>query len=467
MEKLRSIPRLLFFLITTSVVMLVVLFPPVYAQSPPEETLFVTASVDNDGPYLGQQITYVFSIFQGPELDTGFGQVRYESPAFTGFWNSQKVEQKEYTSTVDSTEYNVIELRTLLFPTVVGMVAIDPGTLTVSAGTTGESKSFRSDTVSVQVRPLPAGAISGFTGAVGRFNVSAHVDAASTRTGEPIQLKVVVSGEGNIETLPVPDWPDFDGWRVVEAPATTETQVADGRVVGSRIYGMALVPERAGDLSIPEIGYHHFDPEEAEYVEAATAPISVSVAGADGLPAEPPVRDADPPAEGRETVMRPIKPVPSSLRQREEELTASPVYWAAWAIPPLMVVGALIWRRRRASLEAARAEILRRSALPDARASLARAVASGVDLSIASADVLQSYLAARVELAVGGMTRGELLRHLSEAGADVGLTQRVEDILAAGEAARYAPSPEVSSVRGNQTERTAQLLDELEEAIGS
>lgn len=467
MKKLRNIPRLLTLLTITSLVILVALFPTVYAQSPPEETLFVTASVDNDGPYLGQQITYVFSIFQDPELDTGFGQVRYESPAFSGFWNSQKVEQKEYTSTVDSTEYNVIELRTLLFPTVVGMVAIDPGTLTVSAGATGESQSFRSDTVFVQVRPLPTGAISGFTGAVGRFNVSAHVDTASTRVGEPIELEVIVSGEGNIETLPVPDWPDFDGWRVVEAPVTTETQVVDGRVVGSRTHGIALVPERSGDLSIPAIGYHHFDPEKGEYVEATTSLISVSVTRTDGLPAELPFRDAEPASEGNETVMSPIKPVPSSLRQREVELTARPMYWAAWAIPPLMVVGALIWRRRRASLEAARAEILRRSALPDARASLAQAVASEVDLSVASANALLSYLAARLELTVGGMTRGELLRHLRKAGADNDLMQRVENILAAGEAVRYAPSPDVSGGPGDQAERTAQLLGELEEAIGS
>ena len=467
MEKLRSIPRLLFFLITTSVVMLVALFPPVYAQSPPEETLFVTSSVDNDGPYLGQQITYVFTIFQGPGLDTSSIQVRYESPSFVGFWNSQNVEQKEYTSHINSTEYNVIELRTLLFPTVIGTAVIDPGALTVSAGTTGESQSFRSDTVSVQVRPLPAGAISGFTGAVGRFNVSAHVDAASTRTGEPIELEVVVSGEGNIETLPVPDWPDFDGWRVVEAPVTTETQVADGRVVGSRIYGMALVPERAGDLSIPEIGYPHFDPDSGEYVEAATAPISILVTGTDGLPEAPLAHDTDPASAGKEGVMRPIKPVPSSLRQREEELSTSPAYWAAWAIPPLMVAGALVWRRRRASLEAARTELLRRSALPDARASLARAVASGIHPSVASADALLSYLSSRLEIKARGITHGEMLRHLGKAGLDKDLTQRVENTLAAGEAARYAPSPDVTGGPGDQVERTAQLLGELEEAIGS
>ena len=149
--------------------------------------------MDNAGPYLGQQITYLFTVNQVAGATLGSGQVRYEPPGFTGFWNSQKVEQEEYTSTVNSKEYNVIELRTVLFPTVVGTAAIDPGALTLQAAATGERRSFKSDTVSVQVRPLPAGAPEGFAGAVGRFNIYANVDTTTARTGEPVQLTVVVS----------------------------------------------------------------------------------------------------------------------------------------------------------------------------------------------------------------------------------------------------------------------------------
>ena len=81
--------------------------PVVHAQSPPGELLLVEASVDNDRPFLGQQTTYVFTIYQEAGATLGSGQVRYESPGFTGFWNSQGVEQEEYTATVNSREYNV------------------------------------------------------------------------------------------------------------------------------------------------------------------------------------------------------------------------------------------------------------------------------------------------------------------------------------------------------------------------
>ena len=465
LEKLTNTPWLPALLTITSLAMLTVFSASANAQSPPAEPLFVRAAVDIERPYLSQQITYVFSIFQGPGLDTGSMQVTYESPTFAGFWNSEKVEQEEYSTTIDSREYHVIELRTLLFPTVIGSAVIEPGALTVSKGDTGEGQSIMSDAVPVHVRPLPAGAVSGFTGAVGSFNVSAHVATTSTGAGEPIDLEVIVSGVGNFDTLPEPDWPDFDGWRVVRLPVTSETQVSDRRVVGRRIYAMSLIPEKPGNLSIPEIGYHHFDPDTGEYVETTTSPIAVSVAGMDGLPAVTSNPDVDTTSDGRDTSIRPIKPVPPSLRQQERKLEKSQAYWAAWGIPPLMIAGALLWRRRRATREAARAELLRRSALPHAQAALAQAAASGIDPRAASANALLSYLSTRLELIASGMTRKQLIQHLSEAGADFNLTQRVEDILSVGEALRYGPSQEVLGGRRGQIEQTAQLLSDLEEVI--
>ena len=437
-------------------------FSPLHAQSPTSESLFVAASVDNDRPYLGQQITYVFTIYQAAIATPVSGQVRYESPAFAGFWNSQRLEREQYSSTVNSREYRVVELRTALFPTVVGSAVIGPGALTVSTGASEGRISLKSDTVSVHVQPLPGGAPADFAGAVGSFSISAQVDTTTGKTGEPVLLKVVVSGEGNIEALPDPAWPEFLGWRVVEFPVRIETKVVASQVVGSRTYSIALVPQRTGELSIPQIGYTHFDPETGEYMKAMTAPISVAVAGADGLSATP---GADPAVMGEVTEMRAIKPVPSSLRQRERTPTVSAVYWAGWGIPPMAVVGALVWRRRRAAQEEARSEILRRSALPDARAALARGLASGIDPRTVAASALLSYLSARLELPAERIARPALLRRLEDVGVSPDLRRRVEDALAIAEAARFAPSAGVSGASGGQAERAVQLLDELEEGI--
>ena len=441
--------------------------PSVHAQSPADEPLFIKATVDNDRPYFGQQVTYVARIYQSSRVTLPSGEVRYESPDFAGFWNSQLVEQGRYTETIDSEEYSVLELRTALFPTVVGTVVIDPAALTVSTGTAGSRRLLESPPVPVEVRPLPVGAPSGFTGAVGRFNITAEVDADTGQVNEPVQLTVTVSGEGNIEALPDPAWPEFTGWRVIESPADTASQLIARQVVGSRTYEIILVPERAGELTIPGIGYTHFDPGQEKYVEAATAAIVISVVSADGTAAIPPVPGAETAGEEETPLMRPMKAVPPSLRQGGTELTGSAAYWAAWGIPALAVVGALVWRRRREALEAARVESIRQNALPNARAALARAVASGVDPRVAASEAVLSYLSARLATQVGGMTREVLIRQLREAGAQPELMDRANEILAAGEAARYAPSAGGSVGAAVHAERASQLLDELEGKIGA
>ena len=435
--------------------------PAVGAQSPPAEALFIRASVDNERPYLGQQVTYSLRIFQDKAANLSSVRVRYNPPDFAGFWNSQQTRQDEYDETVGTREYRVAEVRTVLFASVVGAGSIEPAVLELSTGTPGTPGRLESGAVAVEVRPLPVPEPGGFTGGVGRFEISASADVGEEKLNEPVLLSVTISGEGNIEALPDPEWPDFAGWRVIESPVRVESQVVAGQITGSRAYEVALMPEQAGRRAIPGILYPYFDPGLGQYIELTTAPIEVSIGDAAGAPTVP----SDSGADEETPVARPIKAVPRSLRQPRSDLADSPVYWAAWVIPALVIAGAMAWRRRRASLEAARAEVLRNKALPDARAALARAVASGGDLRIAATDVLLSYLSARLETQVSGMTREALLHRLREAGVLPDLEERVADILTAGESARYTPSLAASGSTGNYADLTLQLLGELEGAL--
>ncbi len=435
--------------------------PSANAQSPPGEALFIRASVDNDRPYLGQQITYSLKIYQSREANLSSVRVTYNAPDFAGFWNSQQTRQEEYDEIVSNSNYRVVEVRTVLFASIVGAGEIQPAILEVSTGASGAPGKLESGAVAVEVLPLPVPEPAGFTGAVGSFDVASSADATEGNLNEPVTLTVRISGEGNIEALPDPDWPEFSGWRVIESPVSVESQVVAGQITGGRTYEIVLMPEQTGGLNIPEIGYPYFDPALERYVELATARIDVSIGDSTGAPAAP-----SPPAVGdaeeRAPEVRPIKAVPSSLRQPGAELVDSPVYWAAWAIPALAIAGALVWRRRRASQETARAEARRNNALPDAQAALARAVASGGDPALAASEAVLSYLSARLGIQMRGVTREALLHRLREAGISPELEERVGEVLTAGESARYTPSAAGSAVAAGQIEPVSRLLAELE-----
>ena len=464
MTSISNIRRFLTVVSIAALTMAAVAVPSVRAQSPPGEALFVRASVDNDRPYLGQQITYSLQIYQSRDANLSPVRVTYNAPDFAGFWNSQQTRQDEYDETVGTSEYRVVEVRTVLFASIVGAGQIEPAILEVSTGASGSPGQVQSDSVAVEVRPLPVPEPAGFTGAVGSFEVSASADATEGNLNEPVTLKVRISGEGNIEALPDPQWLEFVGWRVIESPVSVESQVVAGQITGSRTYEIVLMPEQAGRLNIPEIRYPYFAPSLERYVEIATAPIAVSIADAAGAPAVPSLPAIED-AEEKASAVRPIKAVPPSLRRPGTELADSPVYWAAWAIPALAIAGVLVWRRRLVSQEAARAEALRSNALPHARAALARAAASGRDPAVSASEALLSYLSARLEMPMSRVTREALFHRLREAGISPHLEEEVGEVLTAGESARYTPSPAGSAAPVDQVERISHLLGELELAL--
>ena len=436
--------------------------PPVRAQQlPSDEPLFVTASVDNDQPYISQQVTYISKIYQRSGFPRSF---HYEAPRFAGFWNVQATEQDEHSETIDSMEYRVIELRTVLFPSVVETIEIEPVVLTVAASPSEGPIVVESVPVLVEVRPTPANAPAGFTGAVGRFEVSAGVDTTTARMNESVQLTVRVEGEGNIEALPAPSWPELQGWRVVESPTVVSSEVVDGKLVGSRTYGSVLVPKTAGELTVPVISYAYYDPDLEEYVQATTSPIVVTIAAADGAPPLPPSSVGGAEDERTSLGVKRIRPVPPTLRKSGGELTDSAVYWTMWCLPLLAIAGAAVLRRRRDAWEAALADSRRRNALPIARSTLTRAVADGNDHRVAAADAVLSYVSDRFGESLTGLTREALVERLIAAGVTTELAQQIEDALASGEAARYTPESPTAGHAEDRIRHTTQLLTELDGA---
>ena len=431
-------------------------------------SMFVSASIDDDTPYLGQQITYTFKFYRRAALFPSvgrFGQPRFSPPGFSGFWNGQETDQEEYMETIGPNRYQVVELKTVLFPTVVGTLVIEPAGLRVPIDFFESPNYLESDPIVVEVLALPPGAPAGFTGAVGKFNISAEVDSTDGKVNDPVQLTVRVVGEGNIESLPNPAWPEFEDWRMFESPSSSSSRVIDGRLVGTRTYESVLVPEKAGTVTIPEISYAYYDPSIEEYAEAMTRPIVMSIAEGDGLSPLPPVPGNRAAVERAGSDVRHIKPVPSSLQETADGLTGSTVYWFVWGVPLLAIAGAVAWRRRQTSSESGIAAARKRNALPAARSALARAGESGADPRVAVADILLEYLSARLDVSVTGLTHEALDRWLQGLGVPIDLALQVEGILGAAEMAKYAP--EIGDSLGAQEhfDRAAKLLNDLEEAI--
>ncbi len=431
-------------------------------------TMFVTASVDNAAPYLGEQITYTFKFYHRSAIATAlgrFGQPRYSPPGFSGFWKGGETDQNEYMETIGSNRYQVVELTTALFPAVVGTVVIEPASLRVPIDFLEAPNYLQADPIVVEVMALPPAAPPGFTGAVGSFDVTAEVDDTNGKVNEPVQLTVTVFGEGNFETLPDPAWPDFLDWRVFQSPSESVNLTIDGRIGGSRTYRSVLVPEMAGGLTIPEISYVYYDPNAQAYVETSTQPIPMSIAPTDGMSPLPPSTDGGSAVERAGSDVRHIKPVPTALGRSAAGLTSGLVYWVAWGVPLLAIAGAVAWRQTTSRRDIAAAR--RRSALPEALNALERAADFGADPRVVVADILLDYLSTRLDTPVSGLTHVALDTWLQGLGVPIDTVLQLEGLLGAAELAKYAPEVADSVDAEERFELAGLILNQIEEALDS
>lgn len=135
--------------------------------------------------------------------------------------------------------------------------------------------------LSIQVDPLPKKP-AGFSGGVGRFNISAQINQAEVKAGSPITLRVVVGGTGNLKLIkqPVVNFPkDFDKY---DPKITDKTKLTSTGLGGNMIYDFLVVPRNQGQYTIPAVEFTYYDTDANAYKTIKTQAFNVTVAKGDG-----------------------------------------------------------------------------------------------------------------------------------------------------------------------------------------
>jgi hypothetical protein len=225
------------------------------------------------------------------------------TPQFPGFW-AENVETKETPKgeqvRVDGEAFVRFPVyRKLLFPTKAGTLTIPALTLRISLGRqslfdTGDMVERSTRPLKLEVEPLPATAAD-FSGAVGRFKVSAAALPPSLRLGEAATVRFRVEGVGNLKWVDRGPELAVEGARVFAPQVKSDLEVRADGVAGTKTWEYVVVPETSGRLQVPSLAFSYFDPAEGKVVRAETAPLSLEVDGgaaAAGGPAPGPALSA-------------------------------------------------------------------------------------------------------------------------------------------------------------------------------
>lgn len=137
-------------------------------------------------------------------------------------------------------------------------------------------KNITAPSVTVNVLPLPARP-AGFSGGVGKFSISSSLNKKTVVANDPVTLRIVVSGNGNLKLIKQPaiKFPkDFDKY----SPKTTDkTKLTGNGLEGSMIYDYLFVPRHQGEYTIPSVEFTYYDTSSNTYKTVKTQPQTIKV----------------------------------------------------------------------------------------------------------------------------------------------------------------------------------------------
>lgn len=254
------IPALSFAGGTTAPLDLEVLQPDGSAQAAGQKDVFLEATVDPANAYVGQQIVYTVRLFFATDLTSG----ALEDPQVAGIDFRRLGDEINYQAERGGRRYNVIERRYAVTPHREGHLQIP------SVAFQGESVSMAnpdaffgngtpvtaaSPAVDIDVSAAPAQASHGAWLPARALSLTldggpAHGDL---HVGEPLNLVMNLQATGlPYEALPSLSLPQLDGATVYPDKPVNGTRVEGQWLVGRRQQSFAVVPTRAGTLTIPE-----------------------------------------------------------------------------------------------------------------------------------------------------------------------------------------------------------------------
>lgn len=238
--------------------------------------------------YVGERIALGATLFVGrvPIRDLKTPVILVDSMTIDTFTHAEQGD-----SVRDGEHYLTISRRTLLTPLRPGRVEVGAsiGMNVVTSHPRGVDPLFdpfipspvkplevRAEPIEITVLPLPEqGKPGGFAGAVGRFVFSLTATPTTVDAGEPITVRMAITGSGNLDALRAPALELDDRFRTYRAEPVTSEDRADHLV-----FEQVVIPRVVGVHTLPTVRFSFFDPEVHAYQTLTRGPLVLTVRAA-------------------------------------------------------------------------------------------------------------------------------------------------------------------------------------------
>jgi hypothetical protein len=451
------------------------------------EVAFMRLSLSRKKVYVGQMLPAQLQLCLRDDVQN-FGNFQFTDQPANGFTIGNMVQSQNRRAQIGNRVYTVIPLTFALTAIKSGTLSLGPftasATLVVPSSNEqggdpffrqffnqGEQKqvSLATETLEAESLPLPAENVpADFNGAVGDYKLTMTVGPTNVAVGDPITVRVQISGNGALDTLTLPAetaWKNFKTY-----PPTSKVEFTDKLgLEGTKTFEEIVTPQNADVHELPQLSFSFFNPDDGRYhaLTQPAVPLVVRSAGVTPMPTFALNKNSAAENQTPQDIL-PIKERLGTLVQTNTPLIAQPEFLALQAVPLIAFFAAFVWRKRTDNLannprlrRQRRVTQLVQSGLNDLRKFAAEN--NSAEFFALLFRLLQEQLGERLDCPASAITENVIDEHPVLRGAPKVTLDGLRELFQFCNQARYAPvrgAGELTAVAA-QFEKTVSELQKL------
>lgn len=459
-----------------------------YASEISNDDLFVRTYLSKTKCFLGEQLTLTQKVYSRVDL-RGFQNVKF--PPYNGFWSQQEQGNQQIDlkqENVNGVMYYVADYnKVYLFPQRTGTISVEAIELDCivrrqtkrqprnifeqffgAGGYEDVAIKVKSKPVKVEVVDLPTeNKPTVFSGAVGDFGYKAEIDKNQVKANEAVNLKITVSGKGNIKLIEPLKLNLPESFEVYD-PKESESIKTQGGVSGSITYNYLIIPREKGEYTLNDLGFNFFDAEKKQYVTIPSPDINLTVLEGDPGSAQiiTPKKHG---VKESENDIRYIKTGDLGLKKNDEEFFSSTTHYLLLIFPTLLFFAGLFFVRQHIKANSDLVAVKERKAAKLAKKQLAIAEkhmqANNKEAFFTEIlNAINKYIGDKFALSIVDLSKEKISEMLLSRNVSSTTTKNVIDTLNTCEFAKYAPSAVTGDLKQVYND-TVELISQIEEQI--
>ena len=434
-----------------------------------KDDILLRAVVSQTSVYKNEPVHVAFKLYtRVPYVNI----VPEAAPSFNGFWSQDLTDTK--TARVSRETYNgkVYETRVLfeylLYPQQVGTLTIDPVDITVVAQVVVQSRrnldpffgsghevynvprKVQSQRTSIEVRPLPEGAPSSFSGAVGSFRMETDLPTDRFAANSGATCTVKISGTGNLTFVQAPKLALPASFEQYNVKTTESINASASGISGYRQFEYPFIARAEGTYEIAPIEFTYFDLKRRQYVTLESRPMTFEITpdtkggGGDAVVMQGRGMSKEEVKMLGEDI-RFIRLGASQLREARMPFLFSGGYWIALCAILLLFAAAYVALRKRIreSQNVALMRGRRANKVAVQRFRAARSYMEAQDRHAFYEEMLRAlwgYMSDKFNIPVANLTKENVREELAKRGVSAEETHRFTAIISQCDEAQYSPA---------------------------